>query len=271
MTSTIPPFSKPRAPISDFRRRLEAREPMFGTFIKFPSTHSTEIIGAVGYDFVIIDQEHSPYDRTTIDMMVLGARAFNIAPLVRVADPTPAAILSVLDLGATGVLVPHVNTPEKAREVAAACKYRGGTRGFAHTTRAGNFGEPTISQHKDQQDSEVACIAMIEDIDALDCIDEIVAVDGIHAFFIGRGDLASAYEADSMQASEVRRAAERVFAAANKANKPVVVLTSDPDDLQEMRNLGARAIVYASDQGFLKAAAKQGLAMLTEHSASSSS
>lgn len=239
---------------------------MFGTFIKFPSTHSTEIVGAVGYDFVIIDQEHAPYDRTTIDMMVLGARAFNIAPLVRVADAMPSSIMSVLDLGAAGVLVPHVNTQEKAREIAAACKYRGGVRGFAHTTRAGNFGEPTISGHKDQQDSEVVCIAMIEDIDALDCIDEIVAVDGVHAFFIGRGDLAAAYEADSMQAPEVRRAAERIFAAAEKANKPVVILTSDPDDLQQMRDLGARAFVYASDQGFLKAAAKQGLAMLTENS-----
>src|SRR5690606_1150954 len=116
-----------------------------------------EIVGTVGFDFVVIDQEHSAFDRTTIDMMVLGARAYTVAPLVRVADGSPSSILSVLDLGASGVLVPHVDTAEKARAIAAACRYRGGIRGFATTTRAGNFGEVTMARHKDLQDAEVAC------------------------------------------------------------------------------------------------------------------
>lgn len=250
-----------RPPISQFRRRLEARDHMLGTFIKFPSSHSTEIVGAVGFDFVVIDQEHSAFDRTTIDVMILGARAFNVAPLVRVADGSPSSILSVLDLGASGVLVPHIDTAEKAREIAAACRYRGGTRGFATTTRAGDFGGLTMAQHKDRQDAEVACIAMIEDPDAIDRAEEIVAVDGIHAVFIGRGDLYSAYEAESMQAPVVRKAAERVFAAARKANKPVLVLVNSPDDFATMRELGASAFLAGSDQGFVKATARKMLDM----------
>ena len=202
-----------RAPYTQFRGRLEAGDHMLGTFIKFPSTHSTEIVGAVGFDFVVIDQEHSAFDRTTIDMMVLGARAYNVTPIVRVAEASPSSILSVLDLGAMGVLVPHIDTPEKARDIAAACRYRGGIRGFATTTRAGDFGGASMARHKDRQDAEVTCIAMIEDPHAIEHADDILAVDGIHAVFIGRGDLYSAYEAESMQAPVVRKAAERGHAA----------------------------------------------------------
>ncbi len=246
-----------RAPYTQFRSRLEAGDHMLGTFIKFPSTHSTEIVGAVGFDFVVIDQEHSAFDRTTIDMMVLGARAYNVTPIVRVAEASPSSILSVLDLGAMGVLVPHIDTPEKARDIAAACRYRGGIRGFATTTRAGDFGGASMARHKDRQDAEVSCIAMIEDPHAIEHADDILAVDGIHAVFIGRGDLYSAYEAESMQAPVVRKAAERVFEAARKVNKPVIVLVNSPEDFADMRGLGASTFIVGSDQGFVKTTARK--------------
>ena len=88
---------------------------MLGTFIKTPSSHTTEIIGEVGYDFVVIDQEHAPFDRGTIDLACLGARASGTAAIVRVSEPTPASILSVLDVGAIGVLVPHCDSLEKTK------------------------------------------------------------------------------------------------------------------------------------------------------------
>src|SRR5262245_19127153 len=151
-----------RPPWTDFRRRLKAREHLLGTFIKTPTTHATEILGALGFDFVVIDQEHSPFDRVTIDTMVLGARASDIAGIVRVGDPGDANILSVLDCGAAGVLVPHVDSAEKAQAIAAACRYRGGRRGFANTTRAGGFGEVSFADHIAAQDAQVTCVAMIE-------------------------------------------------------------------------------------------------------------
>ena len=118
-------MTTPRPAYTDFRRRLKAREHVLGTFIKTPTTHATEILGMLGFDFVVIDQEHAPFDARTIDVMVLAARASNIAGIVRVGDPGEANILSVLDCGASGILVPHVDSVAKAREVAAACRYRG--------------------------------------------------------------------------------------------------------------------------------------------------
>jgi 2-keto-3-deoxy-L-rhamnonate aldolase RhmA len=252
-------MSGQRPHYTEFRRRLRAREHVLGTFIKTPTSHATEILGALGFDFVVIDQEHAPIDRAQIDVMVLAARASNIAGIVRVGDPGDANILSVLDCGAAGILVPHVDSVEKARAIAAACRYGGGTRGFANTTRAGGFGEASFAAHKAAQDSQVACIAMIEDIAAIARIDAIAAVEGIDAFFIGRGDLTAAIDAPSMISAETMRLVEPIMAAARKAGMPVIMLSPDRADAQAMARLGASAFMVSSDHGFLKQAARQAL------------
>jgi 2-keto-3-deoxy-L-rhamnonate aldolase RhmA len=227
---------------------------LLGTFIKTPTSHPIEIVGSIGFDFVIVDQEHAPFDRGTIDIACLAARAAGTAALVRVAEPTPASILSVLDLGATGILVPHVDSPGKAREIAAACRYRKGIRGFSNTTRAGNFGGASFADHMAAQDAEVTCVAMIEDEAALQHIDAIAAVDGIDAFFIGRGDLTAAPGTERME-----KAVERITAAARAAGMPTMVLVSSREDARAMRELGASAFIFSNDQNLLKAAAMQAL------------
>jgi 2-keto-3-deoxy-L-rhamnonate aldolase RhmA len=252
-------MTKTRPHYTDFRRRLRAREHVLGTFIKTPTTHATEILGMLGFDFVVIDQEHASFDANTIDVMVLAARASNIAGIVRVGDPGEGNILSVLDCGATGILVPHVDTAAKARHVAAACRYRGGRRGFANTTRAGRFGEATFAEHMANQDAQVACIAMIEDVAALEHIDAIAAVEGIDAFFIGRGDLTAAIGAPSMTSPETHRLVEPIMVAARRAGMPVVVLSPDRNDAIAMARLGATAFMFSSDQGMLKQAARQAM------------
>lgn len=239
-----------RPSATEFRSRVSRKAHVLGTFIKTPSSHTTEIIGAVGYDFVIIDQEHAPFDRGTIDMACLGARASGTAALVRVAEPTPASILSVLDLGAAGVLVPHVDSVEKARMIAAACRYRGGNRGFSNTTRAGDFGGASFADHMAAQDAQIACIAMIEDEAALGQLDAIAAVEGIDAFFIGRGDLTAALGIERMEA-----AVKQICAAARAADRTTMVLVSSREDARAMKDLGATAFIVSNDQNFLKSAA----------------
>jgi len=256
-------MTTPRPPYTDFRRRLKAREHVLGTFIKTPTTHATEILGMLGFDFVVIDQEHAPFDANTIDVMVLAARASDIASIVRVGDPGEANILSVLDCGASGILVPHVDSADKARAVASACRYRGGRRGFANTTRAGRFGEATFAEHMADQDARVTCIAMIEDVHAIDHVDAIAAVEGIDAFFIGRGDLTAAIGAPSMTSAETHRLVEPIMAAARKAAMPVIMLSPDRKDASAMARLGASAFMFSSDQGMLKQAARQALGEFT--------
>lgn len=245
---------------TQLRRRLQAGEHLLGAFLKTPTTHATEMLGALGFDFVIVDQEHAPFDRGDIDAIALAARAADIAALVRVGDPSPGNILSVLDCGAAGVMVPHVDSAAAAQAVATACRYRGGRRGFANTTRAGGFGDIGYARHMDAQDAQVVCVAMIEDLAALDRLDAIAAVPGIDAFFVGRGDLTAALGLDDQTSPPTRAAVERITAAARRAGMPIMVLPSSPADAVAMRGLGASAFVLGSDHGMLKRAAAQALA-----------
>jgi 2-keto-3-deoxy-L-rhamnonate aldolase RhmA len=111
---------------AEFRARLLAHEPLLGTFIKTPATQPVEVLGAAGLDFVVIDQEHAPFDRVTVDALILAGKAAGIAVLVRVPGSEARDILPALDCGAQGVLVPHVDTVARARDVVAGSRYAGG-------------------------------------------------------------------------------------------------------------------------------------------------
>ena len=244
---------------ASFRSRFSARQNLVGSFIKTPTTHATEIYGALGYDFVVIDEEHAPFDRAMTDIVLLAARASNIAGIVRVSSDDPSKILSCLDCGATGVLVPHVATVEKARAVAAAARYRGGRRGYSGSPRAGGYGATPMWSLVDQQDASVCAIAMIEDPEALDHIDAIAAVEGIHGLFIGRGDLTVALGAKSSADASVRNAVDRVIAATNKIGKPVCVMVANSAEAMEFAELGASAFIISSDQSQMRRAVAQTL------------
>ena len=245
-----------------FRKRLSAGEILTGTFIKTPTGHTTEIFGDLGYDFVVIDEEHAPFDRRAIDDALVAARAAGIAGLVRVASGSPSNLLSVLDCGAIGVLVPHVATAERAREVAASCRCRGGSRGFSNSPRAGRYGGLNLAQHIENGDAITTVIAQIEDPSAIGVVDEIARVDGIDALFVGRGDLAAAMGETSAEAPAVRAASERVAQAARAAGKPVMFFVGSLADASAMRDIGGSGFVYASDQSLMRQAAAKALSDL---------
>ena len=244
---------------SAFRRRLSARQAVVGSFIKTPTTHATEILGALGYDFVVIDEEHAPFDRQTTDVVLLAAQASNLAGIVRVSSDDPAKILSCLDCGASGVLVPHVASVEKARAVASSARYRGGRRGYSGSPRAGGYGATPMWTYVEEQDASVCTIAMIEDPEALDDIDAIAAVDGIHGLFIGRGDLTVALGAKSAADESVKNAVAKVISAGRKAAKPVCVMVANAAEAKNFADIGASAFIISSDQSFMRRAAAQTL------------
>jgi 2-keto-3-deoxy-L-rhamnonate aldolase RhmA len=243
----------------EFRRRFRQGAPLLGSFIKTPTSHAVEILGDVGFDFVVIDEEHAPFDRAATDVALLAARAAGIAGVVRVADGRASNLLSVLDSGGSGVLVPHVSTAGKAREVAAACRYRGGKRGFSNSPRAGGYGRLGIWDHVEAGDAATTVIAMIEDPEALDEIDAIAEVEGIDGFFIGRGDLTVALGAPAMDSEPVRQAVEAIAAAGRAGGKTLCAMAGRAAEAEWLRALGVTAFIISSDQGFLRQAAARAL------------
>jgi len=247
-----------------FREKLMQKQLLFGSFMKIAHTMPTEILGTLGYDFVVIDEEHAPINRESTDRMLLACKAHGMGGLVRVQNGDPSTLLSVIDCGADGVLVPHVDSADKARQIISAARYRTGTRGYSATTRAGNFGGRTIAEHLDQQDASIAVIAMIEDPHALDQLDEILAVDGLDAVFIGRGDLTVAYGETKSGSAPVKAASHRIAEAARATGKPVCVMTGGAADAGDLAQLGATAFIVSSDQTFLRNAAASALSAVRE-------
>lgn len=239
-----------------FRERVLKRETVYGTFIKTPGSHSIEIIGGAGYDFVLIDAEHAPFDRVATDSCILAARAVGAAPLVRVASP--GGILGALDDGAFGVMVPHLTSAAFTREIVDLCRYSG-KRGFSNSPRAGDYGVRTTWEHIDASDKEVLLLGMIEDPEAVEKAGEILAVDGLDAVFIGRGDLTAAYRDREAGTPRVRAATLKVMEAARRHNKPVFLLTANAKEAAEYAALGASGFVTGTDQGFMRAAATSAL------------
>ncbi|MGD9942099.1 MAG: HpcH/HpaI aldolase/citrate lyase family protein [Burkholderiaceae bacterium] len=244
-----------------FRSRFAAGERLAGTFIKTPTTHGIEILGAVGYDFVVVDAEHAPFDRAAIDVCLLAARAAGTAGLVRVPDASAAAVGNALDCGAAGVLVPHVASAQRARDMVAAGRFRGGRRGFSGSPRSSGYGAVPLARSVDEQDRSTTLIAMIEDVEALDVIDEIAAVDGLDGLFIGRADLAVALGAAGSGAEPVVAAVRRICTAGRAAGKPICVMVGDASEAAPFAELGATAFIVSSDQGFMR---KAGAAALKE-------
>jgi len=165
----------------------------------------------------------------------------------------------VLDCGATGVLVPHVKSAAYAREVAAMFRYRGGSRGFATSTRAGRYTGVPMWRHIAESDAGMVFVAQIEDPAALDEIDAIAAIEGVDSLFIGRGDLTAAFGDDSKDPPAVRRAVERISEAARKARKSISVYVGTATEAEWLNSLGANVFVFSSDQGFLRQAAAASL------------
>jgi staphyloferrin B biosynthesis citrate synthase len=237
-----------------FRERLIAGELLLGTFIKTPTPHATEILGDVGYDFVVIDAEHAPFDRTSIDLILLGAKAASIAAIVRVPDASPTHILSALDDGADGVLVPHVSNEVIGQSVVNASRYRGGARGFSNSPRAGRYGGLTTWEHVDAADKRTTVIAMAEDPDVIHHMDALASLDGIDGFFLGRGDLTVALQAKSGEADEVKEICQHIAKAARAKNKPLCAHVGrvDADETKWLRSIGVTAFIVGTDQNYLR-------------------
>jgi 2-keto-3-deoxy-L-rhamnonate aldolase RhmA len=237
-----------------FRRRVADGARLLGTFLKMPTDQTVYILAQEGFDFVVIDEEHAAFNPETTDRMLSACRHAGIAGIVRVADI--GDMLRVLDCGASGVLVPHVDSVARARSVAAAGRYRSGSRGFSNTTRAGQFGKSTTADHIAAQDAEVVIIAMIEDPAAIDVIDDIAAVPGIDAFFIGRGDLTVAFGAEGQDDAKVRGAVRAITTAASRVGRRVFALSAAPEDATELAGMGVTGILTATDQGLMRYGAK---------------
>jgi 2-keto-3-deoxy-L-rhamnonate aldolase RhmA len=235
-----------------FRQKVRSRTRLAGTFVKTASHQTVETLGTTGLDFIVIDSEHAPFSQNALDVCLLGARASQLPALVRIVDAQAATILQALDLGATGLLVPHAQTAEGIRAVLSNARYRAGSRGFSNSSRAGNYGSMPMRQMIDASDSEVVVVFQIEDREAVEAIETLAALEEVDCFLIGRADLAVSYGVFDPTHPEVYAAAVKVCKACAAANKAVGIFLADTSELDHWLQLGVSLFVIGSDQALLR-------------------
>lgn len=237
------------------KQRLAKRDRLIGTFVKTPSPIIVEVLGLTGLDCQCIDAEHAPFDRLAIDACVAAARAADKDVVVRIPALSPEHVLNALDCGATGIVAPHVRSAEEARELARMSHYGAGGRGYAGSSRAAGYTTRSMAAHRQASAERTVVIAQIEDPEAIDAIDEIAAVDGIDALFVGRVDLTVAYGAESQDDPRVLAGVEAVCAAGLRHGRPVGMFLARIEDVPYWASRGASLFLLGSDHSFLLAGA----------------
>jgi 2-keto-3-deoxy-L-rhamnonate aldolase RhmA len=236
---------------ADFRGRLVAGELLVGTFVKTPHASVVEVLGHSPLDCVCLDAEHAPFDRATLDVAVLAARAGRLPALIRLQRTEPADVLSALDLGPAGIIAPHIASPEAAAALARAARYGHAGRGFSGSTRAAGFTTKSMADVIAEGNACVAVIAQVEDAEALDHIDAIAATEGIDALFIGRMDLTVSLGARSPADATVVDAVQTICRAAKRHRRTVGMFTGTAAEAVDWRREGASLFLLASDQQWI--------------------
>ena len=240
----------------NFRQALRDMTPMMGTFMKTPSPIVAEVLGLSELDVVALDAEHAPFGRLETDSCIAALRAAHMPCLVRVGDDSATQLRNALDSGATGVVVPHVTSPEQAERIVRGCHYGDGGRGYAGSPRAAGYGTVSMQDHLEGSAKNTTVVVQIEDIPALECAAEIAAIDGVDAVFIGRIDLAVALGKSPLDSSAID-AVEGVCRACTAAGTAVGMFTPVLEELPRWCALGASLFLLSSDHSMLLAGANQ--------------
>jgi len=241
------------------RERLEKGEMSLGVGIRTARTVDiAKMMKTSGYDWLFIDLEHGPMSIEFATTLAVAALDTGISPIVRVPFMQHSMATRVLDNGALGIVMPHVDTPEQAREIVDHLKYPPiGHRSLAGAQAIFDFKRIPISEMIEAANATLLVIALIETPTAVTNAEAIAAVPGIDALLIGTNDLAAEMGIPGEYGhTRIARAYEMVIAACGRHNKWPGMGGVDAEELmQKYIGLGMRLVLTGSDGGFLMAAA----------------
>jgi 2-keto-3-deoxy-L-rhamnonate aldolase RhmA len=253
----VPEVLRPNA----VRLRLAAGEEVHGLFCSIPAPPLVEMIGCAGYDFVILDTEHSLVDPERLEDLVRAAEAVDLTPFVRVPEADGSAILRALDAGAVGVVVPHVRCRADVDAAVRAARYAPEGMRSLNGGRVLGFGRLDPAEYVRLANEEVMVVAMIEDADGVDDIEAILDGGGVDLVLEGAADLSQSYGVTwQTRHPTVRAALRRVQQACVRADVPFCAVPRVPEDAASWRQEGVRAFVLGEERGLAARALRQHLA-----------
>ena len=237
--------------------RMGQGRPLIGLWQALATPYTAEICARAGYDWLLFDGEHAPNTAQTLLAQLQAVAPFPVHAVARVPEGDPVFIKHYLDIGFATLLVPMVESGAQAAAIVAATRFPPrGVRGVASaTSRASGFGTDTTYLATAHEHSGV--IVQIESRAGLDAIEEIAAVDGVDALFIGPADLAGALgHLGNPRHPEVQTAIDGAIARIAAAGKPAGIFALDPDDAVKRIAQGVAFLSVGTDIGLLTGGAR---------------
>ena len=234
-----------------FKHALKDGKAQIGLWSSLSSNYSVEVIAGAGFDWILLDMEHSPNDLESLLAQLQAAAPYPAHPVVRVPWNDMVAMKRILDVGAQSLLVPYVSTAEEARAAVAHTRYPPkGVRGVAGTTRATRFGR--IKDYAKRAHEEICVLVQVETQAALDNIESICAVDGVDGVFVGPADLhASMGYTGEIANPKVKPTIDDAIRRIRKAAKAPGILTPSEEDARRWLDCGALFVAVGADVGIL--------------------
>ncbi|HUL96434.1 MAG TPA: aldolase/citrate lyase family protein [Usitatibacter sp.] len=214
-------------PKNEFKRAIAAGRQQIGLWASLAHPYAAEIVAGSGFDWIVLDGEHSPNDPITIMQQLQAAAPYPVAPVIRPAWNDTVLIKRYLDVGAQSFLVPYVQSAGEAAHAVEAIRYPPrGMRGVAGTTRASRFGR--VANYFRRAEEELCLLVQIETRDGLKNLEAIARTDGVDGVFIGPSDLAAGlgHLGDPAHA-EVQAAIQDAIKRIRACGKPAGILATD--------------------------------------------
>jgi len=247
------------------KAKLKDGETVFGCFVRYPEPSLAEMMGYQGWDFLVFDAEHGVLDPRECENLVRAAELRGVTPMVRLTTNQPPVTLRFMDSGAQGVHVPWVNTvPEAETAVRSVKYYPRGTRGLAGV-RAADFGQTVpLGEYVKLANSETLVVLQIETVEAVQCLPEIVEVDGVDVIFIGPMDLSQSLGVPGQpQHPSVLDVMQRICDVVLSSKAALGIMTGNAKSAREWQTRGARYIA-TTIESLMNPAAREYLRLARE-------
>jgi len=237
------------------RDALRAGQPSVGSWLNLASPLAAEVMAAAGFDWLVVDTEHSAFDMDLVAHTFRAIEARGAIPLARAWDHDVVTAARLLDAGAWGLVFPHVSTPEQARQLASAMRYPPRGKRSAGTGRCVTFADDYRAVSNDR----VLCIPQIEDLEGIENAEAIASVDGVDIGFLGPNDLANSMGVE-MGDPEHEAALQRFRVGCEKAGKPCGIPVGDGVTARRRIHEGFLFVDLDNDLRLLQRAARHQIA-----------
>ncbi len=243
------------------KSQLLSGEPSIGTWIQIGNAAIAEILGDMEFDWIAVDCEHTDISVADFATVIRGLYGRRPVPLARVRENDTLAIRQALDVGAQGVIVPLINTPQDAERAVAAARFPpDGLRGFAYF-RSNAYGS-RFDEYVEHANGETIVVAMIETKSGVESIEQIVAVEGLDGVFVGPYDLSGSYGVPGQTGhARVVEAQQRIVCACQAAGKSagLHIVHPSPEAIGDALERGFTFIALGMDTVFLQTGARESL------------